>query len=627
MKNIFAFVIFVSLNLAQNQLPTGSTDLFSGSGNCESCHTGSGSVLTFNGVDVSPVTHWRSSMMANSSKDPFWRAEVSEEVAEFPQMQQLIESTCTKCHSPIGYTEAIFNGSTAYSMEELKSDPLADDGVSCTLCHQVQPGNMGASSSYSGGYEIQNIDELYGPYQNPFTMPMINFVGYTPVYSPHVNESELCATCHTLFTPYVDNNGQIAGTFPEQTPYIEWKNSIYPDAGIECQSCHMPQISEPIDISQLPPWHSEQRTPFWQHKFAGANQFIVELIKSNIDSIGATASEQNFDSTLSFIENSLMREAVELELSAEFTGDSVEVRVLVSNLSGHKIPTGIPFRRMWIHLKTVDKENNIIFESGNWNEHGEIYGLNENYEPHHNKIINEDEVQIYEAIMKNVDDEVTYTLLRAKSFHKDNRIPPKGFLSTNPSYDTTAVYGFAVSDENFNKSVDGEGTGSDLVIYKFPAIENKSYTISAEVCYQTLTPRLAEHIGEFDTPDINSFIEMYHQQDKSPVIMKISETTIDIPTSTETESNKMGFRLEQNYPNPFNPATVIYFSLPLDFIGKTELSVYDLLGKRIAVLIDDTIAPGSYEVKFDGKNLPSGIYLYRLKTANYSDTKKMALIR
>ncbi|MCK7524195.1 MAG: hypothetical protein MZV64_44465 [Ignavibacteriales bacterium] len=66
--------------------------------------------MTWNGIDVSPITYWRSTMMGNASKDPLWRAMVAEEVSNFPQHQELIESTCLKCHSPMGYTQAIYNG-------------------------------------------------------------------------------------------------------------------------------------------------------------------------------------------------------------------------------------------------------------------------------------------------------------------------------------------------------------------------------------------------------------------------------------------------------------------------------------------------------------------------------------
>ncbi|MGQ9797891.1 MAG: hypothetical protein ACUVRG_01155, partial [Ignavibacterium sp.] len=152
---------------------------------------------------------------------------VAEEVHNYPQLQQTIETTCTRCHAPMGYTEAVYNGQNNYSINEMKQDPIANDGVSCTACHQIKPDNFGLQNSYSGHYVIENDSIIYGPYENPETTVMNMVVNFLPVYSTHLNKSELCATCHTLFTPYLDNQGQIAGQFPEQTPYLEWKNSIY----------------------------------------------------------------------------------------------------------------------------------------------------------------------------------------------------------------------------------------------------------------------------------------------------------------------------------------------------------------------------------------------------------------
>ncbi|MFA5404217.1 MAG: alpha/beta fold hydrolase [Ignavibacteria bacterium] len=92
------------------------------------------------------------------------------------------------------------------------------------------------------------------------------------------------------------------------------------------------------------------------------------------------------------------------------------------------------------------------------------------------------------------------------------------------------------------------------------------------------------------------------------------------------------FSLSQNYPNPFNPATNIKFSIPENDILKIKndivtLKVYNILGKEIATLVNEKLQPGTYEVKFEGSNLPSGIYFYRLESDNYSKVKKMTLIK
>lgn len=85
------------------------------------------------------------------------------------------------------------------------------------------------------------------------------------------------------------------------------------------------------------------------------------------------------------------------------------------------------------------------------------------------------------------------------------------------------------------------------------------------------------------------------------------------------------FQLNQNYPNPFNPSTKIRYQLPSSSF--VSLKVYDVLGNEVAVLVDEFMDAGRYEVEFNADNLPSGVYFYKLKTGNFSDVKKMLLLR
>ena len=97
--------------------------------------------------------------------------------------------------------------------------------------------------------------------------------------------------------------------------------------------------------------------------------------------------------------------------------------------------------------------------------------------------------------------------------------------------------------------------------------------------------------------------------------------------------NPIRFSLEQNYPNPFNPTTTIKYSIPSDEAKNiasqqiVQLIVYDILGSEVATLVNEPKAPGNYEVTFNAKNLPSGVYIYRLKTENYVLSKKMTLLK
>jgi hypothetical protein len=83
------------------------------------------------------------------------------------------------------------------------------------------------------------------------------------------------------------------------------------------------------------------------------------------------------------------------------------------------------------------------------------------------------------------------------------------------------------------------------------------------------------------------------------------------------------FELYQNYPNPFNPTTNIEYHI--SHFGFVSLTVYDVLGRRIATLVNEFQKPGDYKVQFNKTSLPSGVYFYRLESGSFSETKKMFL--
>ena len=83
--------------------------------------------------------------------------------------------------------------------------------------------------------------------------------------------------------------------------------------------------------------------------------------------------------------------------------------------------------------------------------------------------------------------------------------------------------------------------------------------------------------------------------------------------------------MNQNYPNPFNPSTTIKFELPQSAI--VRLSVYDMLGREVSVLVNERRNAGVHEVKFDGSNLASGVYFYRLTAGDFVQSKKLVLVK
>jgi Ni,Fe-hydrogenase III small subunit len=102
---------------------------------------------------------------------------------------------------------------------------------------------------------------------------------------------------------------------------------------------------------------------------------------------------------------------------------------------------------------------------------------------------------------------------------------------------------------------------------------------------------------------------------------------INYPTGVSHNNNNIPgtYRLEQNYPNPFNPVTNISYSIPK--AGNVKLAVYDVLGREIASLVNEYKTAGNYSVSFNAENLASGVYVYRIESGDFTDVKKMMLVK
>ena len=117
----------------------------------------------------------------------------------------------------------------------------------------------------------------------------------------------------------------------------------------------------------------------------------------------------------------------------------------------------------------------------------------------------------------------------------------------------------------------------------------------------------------------NSYIEL-------PVVSSAPHELIFNETTDElVNSNPYSFELSQNYPNPFNPATVIEYSIASQ--EKVSLKVFDLLGREVSTLVNDIQNPGSYSITFNGANLSSGVYFYKLTAGSFTSIKRMILVK
>lgn len=481
---------------------SGPEELFAPLVSCTPCH---GEVPS-EGEPVNFAGDWSQSMMSAAATDPYFRAKVTTEIEAAPEHEALIESKCLACHMPKGLRQAKHEGETLDFQTVLAGESthqsLASDGVSCSVCHQVQPERLGTEGSFSGNFSVdtetpQPDRPIFGPFVPVEGEVMKSASGFEPVQAEHMESAALCGSCHTLYTPTLDDSGDVVGSFPEQTPYLEWQESIYTES-TPCQSCHMPG-ADGVSLASSPADLPKRSVS--QHQFAGANVQMATLLEQER---GANRSQAQLEQYLGVTIQSVNR-----------TGDTLRVDVAVRNGAGHKFPAGFPSRRAWVALR-AEAGGETIFESGSVSANGEIKGLDSPYEPHQKTVTSEDQVQVYQSVMKTVDGEVTQTLLRADGYAKDNRIPPAGFEPGTVQGDI-AVLGDAAEDGDFQG-------GKDTVTYVIDSVPAETTTLEVSLLYQPVSKPFLDDQGGSTAETVTSFLDAYEDVNQTTVVDTESET-------------------------------------------------------------------------------------------------------
>ncbi|MBK7936963.1 MAG: T9SS type A sorting domain-containing protein [Lewinellaceae bacterium] len=510
---------------------------------CSGCHgydPNEHALVTSEGKDVNIYDDWRSTMMANSARDPFWRAKVTHEILVNPAHSTGLQDKCTSCHAPSGHYQAkLHDHKPYYLLADLYADTLGLDGVNCQMCHAQSPKQLGDLHSGQLHFDTNFLRVAYGPYEMFFAPPMHQFVGITPLYGEHILDAGLCAGCHTLITETVDLAGQYTGgTFVEQATYHEWLNSRYDDThdNISCQGCHVPQLQDEIIISTNYQFLTP-KYPFGLHELAGANTMMLKLLKENREALGITAKPEHFDSTIAATLRMLQQKTLDLTLvTGVLHGDSAHFSVKLSNKAGHKFPSGYPSRRAWIEFEVHDQAGNLLFHSGAINPDYSLAGEDANFEPHHHTINDPGQIQIYELVPGDVNGQFTNVLERGHNALKDNRLVPQGFSLSDPVYDTTQVVGAALGDPDFDLN-----GGSDAVHYSIPVNGYTGMlTVRAKVWYQSLPPKWMAPMFEYSSPEIDSFRVMFDAADRAPVLVaeRVLDSVFVSPVKTKNIDNE-----------------------------------------------------------------------------------------
>jgi len=536
--------------------------LFRTADRCMACHNG---MVSPGGEDVSIGFDWRASMMANSARDPYWQAAVRRETIDHPSASAAIQDECAKCHMPMARYEAHTAGgelgvfvhvpvapgspgpggdgagpaaTDGPGAPDARATPLAQDGVSCTICHQISSEGLGTEESFVGGFHVDTTvawggRTIYGPFavDTGRVTVMRSASSFEPREGSHVQSSEMCATCHTLYTHALGPDGEVIGELPEQVPYLEWRHSDYPGRR-SCQACHMPVVRDSVAVTGV---LGLPRAEVSRHVFRGGNFFMLRILNRYLAELGVRARPEELTATVARTEEHLRTRSARLSVERARMEDGIlSIRLVVENLAGHKLPTAYPSRRAWLHLTVRDAGGRTVFESGALEPDGRIVG-NDNdadparYEPHHRRIEGEDQVQIYEAIMVGPDDGVTTGLLTAVRFVKDNRVLPTGFDKATAPEDV-AVHGGAADDGDFTG-------GSDRVLYAVaPGAARGPFTVEAELWYQPIGFRWAHNLDGYGAFETERFLRYYES------MSEVSGIVLARARATAAEADRAGAR-------------------------------------------------------------------------------------
>jgi hypothetical protein len=197
--------------------------------------------------------------------------------------------------------------------------------------------------------------------------------------------------------------------------------------------------------------------------------------------------------------------------------DAVAVAVAVENRTGHKLPTGYPSRRMWLHVAIHTPGGELVFESGAPGADGSLAGDAATIRPHLDTIVSADQVQVWQAVLVDRDGDPTHRALDAARYGKDDRILPPGFAPAPADAARVASVG-----------VDGDldfVPGSDTVTFRVQGVPAGA-TVSVELLYQSLAPSILDAIDAGRTPAGTRFVDLARARPIVPSVLAASATAV-----------------------------------------------------------------------------------------------------
>ncbi len=360
-------------SFTHNGTQPGLTHPVIGNQDCKGCH---GNFDT--AAHIEPWTTWSGSMMGQAGRDPLFWAALDVANNDVPG----IGDWCLRCHAPKAWLEGRAEppaGSTDGCGLLGKIDEWGGDfdGLDCHTCHRMTINDdppPGQSSFFLGNGEFwiddgncNGVPCRLGPYDYPAdgTPPPHEWA-----YSSYHESSDMCGACHNVTSPartLIDDGIDTGVPFPIERTYDEWLASDFGPSGATfqtCQGCHMPDATKnPAYASSFGLNNHSGDLPI--HQFAGGNAWVPDVLRGEYPNLGIDA---NLVATRDWALDMLQNRSALVELNAPTAfvpGQSLDVAVRVTNLTGHKLPTGYPEgRRMWLNVQARDGSSTVFWESG-----------------------------------------------------------------------------------------------------------------------------------------------------------------------------------------------------------------------------------------------------------------------
>ena len=480
--------------IPQANLPTAvaaNTQEFAGVQVCSRCHSANATIMRDSkGRDVSPIGEWQVSMMGLAARDPYFLAALAREQRTRPAQREAIDDLCLRCHAPVGHAAARLAGQRL-ALADLLNSPttfaaLAREGVTCVGCHAAKPDGLGEPASFNGKLSLRTDRVVFGLLAAPMIAAMEQMIQMRAERGAHMGRSALCGSCHTVEVP-----GVAGDQILEQGTYLEWRASGFSTElaaptsyAAECQACHMPATDQDGDAFSTAmstrPTIAPLRSPYARHALVGGSAYLLQSLAPFAAWLGAGVSAADLQSA-ALRSTTLLQSAAKLSIEVADAADArgaINVAIRVENLTGHKLPTGYPSRRMWLHVQALDRRGRIVFESGAHRD-GHIVGVDghgETVVPDVARVTAGGPPSIWQAVPVGADARVTHLQLGVAKFAKDNRILPLGWRSADADPRLTPI-GVA------NAAQHQAGAATVRVILPDTAV-----MITAELLYQAIPP-------------------------------------------------------------------------------------------------------------------------------------------